>query len=50
MTESLRKHTPQTRPVLFLQKLSGARDRRAHLENGMRTALERLADKFEKQP
>ena len=46
MTESMRKHTPQIRPVVFFQGISGARDRRAHLENGMRTTLERLAEKF----
>ncbi|MFF4139541.1 SRPBCC domain-containing protein [Streptomyces mirabilis] len=47
VTESLRKHSPQIRPVVFLQDISGARDRPAHLENGMRTTLERLAAKFE---
>ncbi|MET7440271.1 SRPBCC family protein [Streptomyces sp. NPDC005496] len=47
VTEAMRKHTAQIRPVVFLQDVSGARDRRAHLAAGMRTTLERLAARFE---
>lgn len=46
VTETMRKHAPQLRPVVWLQDLSGARDRRAHLERGMATTLERLAERF----
>lgn len=47
VTEAMRKHTAQIRPVVLLQDVSGARDRRAHLAAGMRTTLERLAARFE---
>ncbi|MFD4592755.1 SRPBCC family protein [Streptomyces rubiginosohelvolus] len=50
VTAAMRKHTPQVRLVVLLQDLSGARDRRAHLERGMRTTLERLAARYENTP
>lgn len=46
VTETMRKHAPQLRPVVWLQDVSGARDRRAHLERGMATTLQRLAERF----
>ncbi|WP_245541512.1 SRPBCC family protein [Smaragdicoccus niigatensis] len=47
VTESIRKHTKQIRPVVLLQDMAGATDRSDHLRDGMRTTLERLAAKFE---
>ncbi|KAF0845202.1 hypothetical protein [Nocardia caishijiensis] len=47
VTETMRKHTRQIRPVVFVQDISGARDRRAHLETGMATTLANLAARFE---
>ncbi|MFE5284878.1 SRPBCC family protein [Nocardia sp. NPDC056611] len=47
VTESFRKQDPQIAPIVFMQDISGAHDRQAHLTNGMRVTLERLAEKFE---
>lgn len=46
VTETMRKYTRQIRPVVFLQDISGARDRRAHLEAGMTATLANLAERF----
>ncbi|WP_344989998.1 SRPBCC family protein [Tsukamurella soli] len=47
VTETMRKHTPQIRPVVILQDMSGARDRRQNLREGMTSTLEALKRRFE---
>jgi putative intracellular protease/amidase len=49
VTETMRKHQPQMRAVVFLQDISGARDRRSHLKKGMTATLQRLAERFERR-
>lgn len=43
VTELMRKHRPQLRPIVFLQDRVGVTDRRGHLEAGMRATLDNLA-------
>ena len=49
VTETMRKDDEQPGHIRALQRLAGVRDRRAHLDAGMTTTLERLAASADKE-